>query len=456
METCDDFVAPAPSPPPETGVGHDRHRSSLGIGGPGDDLISAIAIDDTGRVYVGGSFRCSLMVAGTRVAEGPADLDIFIAGFESDGSLNWVETFSGTGTDLVRALSVGPDGHLYLSGSFEGDLTIGGDSLDSAGDTDGFIASLDADGNARWFRNLGGPGQDEVTDSTVSAAGRMVVTGLFSETGDFGGPPLQSMGRNDVLVASYDALGRHEWSARFGDRLYDRGRAVGTDDSDNIFLTGWSESRSIDLGGGPVEESRAFVVSFTGEGVHRWSRPIGGYGPLNQSDALAVDALGQVYVGGTCQGTGDFGGGDVDCHGDGGSVRSHAFILGLDRDGGYRWAHTYGSAVETRVGDLVVDTGGNVYAAGHFGDSVDFGGGSVAAFEGERPQDLYIVSFTDGGEHRSTYAAGSAGSDWAGGLAIAPDGAVWAVGHFVNAIDFGGGGLRGAGDDDGFLLALEP
>jgi len=160
---------------------------------------------------------------------------------------------------------------------------------------------------------------------------------------------------------------------------------------------------------------------------------------------LAVDALENVVLAGSYTGAVDFGGGVLTSAGS-----YDAFLAKFDSDGSHLWSHRFGDAGVQQAQDATVDASGNVVIAGYFGGTVDFGGGALAAI-GSTFSDIFLATFDPVGNHAWSERFGDASLDYAGTVALDPWDNIVISGRFQGAIDFGGGVLTGAGDDDVFL-----
>jgi len=95
---------------------------------------------------------------------------------------------------------VDSSGNVTVTGEFQGTADFGKGPLTSAGDSDVFVASYDAAGNARWAERFGAGGTDRGYSVAVDSWGNLAVIGQFSYTVDFGTGPLTSAGNLDAFV----------------------------------------------------------------------------------------------------------------------------------------------------------------------------------------------------------------------------------------------------------------
>ncbi|WP_437971971.1 SBBP repeat-containing protein [Sorangium sp. So ce260] len=90
-----------------------------------------------------------------------------------------------------------------------------------------------------WSAALGGAGTDSAYAVATDTEGNLYVTGYFSGTVDFGAGPLVSAGATDVFVLKLDPAGHALWSRRFGSSSYgEAGTKIALDASGNILLGG--------------------------------------------------------------------------------------------------------------------------------------------------------------------------------------------------------------------------
>ncbi len=149
--------------------------------------------------------------------------------------------------------SLVPDGNegLLVAGEFSGTLEFGGEPRTSAGGRDGYVARLDAEGRELRLQPLGGIGFQAATSVATTATGRLVVAGRFSGALHVGEDRLGSAGGSDVFLASFDADGAPLWSERFGDGFDQQARAVAMDERGNAIVVG-DFAGTLDLGGDPL------------------------------------------------------------------------------------------------------------------------------------------------------------------------------------------------------------
>lgn len=242
------------------------------------------------RVYVSGYFT------GIATWDGGAnpdislttrnDFDAFLAAYDGDGNLLWVEQAGGPGQDTGRGVGVDDGGGaVYWTGSFSGTATWGSGAAaqtrTSAGSSDGFLASYTPDGTLEWVTTVGGPEGDDLRDVAVSPFGYVYATGTFRSVALFGAIPLSSRGLSDVAVIGANAFGGNVvWARQIGGNGNDYARGIAWSFDDRLGVAGSFEN--VMLVGTDVLTSAgasdAFLAVLTGDGTEVGGHRAGGAG----------------------------------------------------------------------------------------------------------------------------------------------------------------------------------
>ena len=282
------------------------------FGGSGSDRGYGIAVDDAGNILVTGYFSGSVDFGGGPL-ESAGRADIFVARYDASGSHLWSRRFGGVGADAGLSIAQNENGNIFVTGWFAELVDFGGERLTSAGDRDVFVARFRTDGTHVWSQRFGGIEPDAGTSIATDGAGDVVVTGHFSDTVDFGEGPVRAVGGRDIFVAKYDAaMGTHLWSRQAGATGDDDGWSIATDGEGRVLVTG-SFRGTVDFGGEPMSSagrSDIFVTKYDADGTHLWSRCTGDF-DHDDGWGIATDGSGNVLITGRFRGTVDFGGGPL-------------------------------------------------------------------------------------------------------------------------------------------------
>lgn len=363
---------------------------------------------------------------------------------------DWSQRFGGSGFDATRSVAVDSDGNVFAAGTFTGTVNLGGDDLVASGPSDIFLAKYRADGSHLWSRRIGSTAFEYVTAIALDNAGDVIMTGSFSGIVDFGGGGRVAAGIS-MFLAKYSADGAHAWSQAFGNTAWDQafGTALATDGSNNIAVTG-QFSGTVSFGGSSFTSAQGeegsediFLAKYDANGVHQWSKRLGGTSFDTAAD-VAMTATGYVFLAGTFMGTVSFGGAGLT------AIGIDIFIARYSPAGTHQWSKDFpgGSFAGPFLG---TDASGNLYAAGGFLGSTDFGGG---ALNSAGAVDIFLARFNVSGVHQWSQRFGGAENDHAASLEINERGIV-VTGAFRLIVNFGGGNLVSAGYEDVFAAAYD-
>jgi uncharacterized delta-60 repeat protein len=190
--------------------------------GNGTDAAFAIAVDDSGSVYItGDSFG-----SGT-------DFDYGTIKYNASGQEQWVARYNGPGNgfDFGIAIAVDDSGNVYVTGSSEGSVT----SDDYA------TVKYDSAGQQQWVSRYNGPANnlDVAYAIAVDDSGSVYVTG-YSDAPNTA---------EDYATIKYNSGGQQQWVVRYNgpDNLFDDAYAIAIDSSGNIYVTGESSTNYVTI-----------------------------------------------------------------------------------------------------------------------------------------------------------------------------------------------------------------
>jgi hypothetical protein len=186
-------------------------------GGTNADGALAISVLSDNSCLIGGHFEGTAVFGKnesnqtslTSAGEG----DMFLAKYNTDGTLAWAKRAGGTSNDAILGVSTFSDGSCSVTGSFCGTATFGkGEtnetSVTSAGSEDIFVAQYADDGTLTWVVRAGGAYRD-AGQCIVSLSGdTCVVGGVFLGTAAFNEDSeseisLDTTGSYDIFLAKY-------------------------------------------------------------------------------------------------------------------------------------------------------------------------------------------------------------------------------------------------------------
>jgi len=254
-----------------------------------------MAVGAGGHVFVGGR-----LLGTTDFGAGPigSSRDAFILALTSDGKTAWARTFPATQGASVTSLAVDRRGNVVLVGVFRGTMVLGANALSGAGNV--FLARLDPQGNVTWSKGFPGMNPQYVRAVAVDGEGRVVIAGSFYDTIDLGDGRLESAGDTDVFVAKFTEAGTLLHGLRFGGPRHDTAPDLALDVEGNAFLAGTFRGelglRDAALS---ATEASLYLAKLDPQGRTLFARGFQGW---THHPLIAVDASGEVRLGGGFRG----------------------------------------------------------------------------------------------------------------------------------------------------------
>jgi len=247
------------------------------------------------------------------------------------------------------------------------------------------------------------------------------------------------------------ALPAASWAVRAGDAAPQLLHAVAGDGDGGAVVAGELRGAA-DLGGGALTSAGlgdVVVARFSSSGSHLWSRRFGD-ASSQAAQAVAVDGAGNTVIAGWFQGSVAFGATNLVTAGG-----SDIFVARLDPAGTPQWAVRFGSATDEQLAlSAATDPSGNVFVAGSFNGTMVIGAATLASAGGS---DLFVAKLSSAGTVVWARRFGDvAVRQRVRGLAADASGNVVLVGDFDGSLDFGGGALTSAGQQDVFVAKLDP
>jgi hypothetical protein len=182
-------------------------------------------------------------------------------------------------------------------------------------------------------------------------------------------------------------------------------------------------------------------------GEHLWSKIVGDPSSQYGNDVIA-DADGNVIVVGGFGGTVDFG---KDAFTSAGA--DDIFVAKLAPNGDPIWARRFGGASSEAAASVAVDAKGEIFVAGNFQGTVDFGSGPIAS---AGLNDIFLLKLGQGGVTLWSKGFGDATNQLATDVAVDPAGNVVLVGSFAGTVNFGTGALMSGGSNDVYVAKFSP
>lgn len=280
------------------------------LSGLGSQLSTSIVVDSMGGVFVAGDFDTQINTGVGQLTSFDL-LDGFIVKYDNTLSPLWHKSFGGSGDDHANGLARDSMNNLYVTGSYNGTVDFGGGPLPNGGGTDAFVAKLNPVGTHVLSKGFATNGNQSPKSIAVNAAGEIFIYGEFTTQIDLGGGVVLAAGLADLFLTKLDPTATHVFTKVYGDLEDQAPHGMAVDSAGDVVFS-MSLEGTVDFGGGPLVNagpagnSDVVVVKLSSSGSYRWSRR---YGATNDQDsrAIAVDGMNNIFVGGELGGTMNFG-----------------------------------------------------------------------------------------------------------------------------------------------------
>jgi len=365
------------------------------IGGTDTDEMNGVSYDSLGNVYAVGVYGTAI-TAGTTTFTSAGSIDFFIAKYSPSGTLTWIKSIGSTNSEYAFAIRTDMNGNSYVAGKFNTSTIIGGVPLTAVGQDDIFIAKFDSAGTVVWAKNAGSTSSDYAKGIALDATGNIYITGNFSGTATFYGTPnvaLTTGGQWDVFIAKYDAMGNVLWAKKGGGTNHDHGLGIDTDPNGNSVITGYFQSTSAVFNGVTltnVGNWEMFVARFNSAGTQSWAKKFGG-AQYDYAYGVTVDKNKQILITGGFGATVAFGTFTLTSTN---ATTEDLFITKLDTAGTVLWAMKAGApANEYTWGNAITsDQFGGVYATGSYEGTAAFGTTTLNSSGGDEVygEDIFV------------------------------------------------------------------
>ncbi len=389
--------------------------------------------NDYGYIYMTGDFQNS-QTFGNITLNPEGYQDAYIAIYDTAGQFLFARRW-GAPFSYAYAGSIALDhfGYIYVAGRFINQCTIDGQTVNSAGSDDIFLAKLDPLGNVVWLVRAGGSLSDEVS-SICYYNNTIFMTGSFTSLATFGTINLTSSGVNDrdIFIAAFNInFGNVTWAVKAGGSGEDRGKCIRVDNAGNLILCGLFNNTAF-FGSNSVTSQQAgdaFIAKYSTSGQNQWVRS-GGSGGNDFAESVGVDQNNNYYITGFINNTATFGTFTVSDNGYG-----NAFIAKYNSAGTVQWAKGGGSSSSDYAYDIAVYPTGHSYITGYMNGTANFSGVTIPAIGSH---DVFIVHYnSSGGVIFGTAIGGQSQDQGKSILCNEGGGIIYIMGEYSLSVNFG-------------------
>ncbi|MCE7070780.1 PKD domain-containing protein [Dyadobacter sp. CY327] len=403
------------------------------------NISSDIISDASGNIYVCGSTIGTTVfgngITGSAGYISSRNTDFYVAKYSPSGECLWGNVYGSAGDDHANGLALDNANNVYVTGHIGGTPRISG--FNFRGDRDGFVMKLNSNGISGWFKNFGGPGNDQgrsigfyqtAQGPRVYMAG--IVTGSSSKSDIFFGNETYSANGQDICLVLYDTedgeVGRPSIGGGVGLQSV---ASMAIDDEGSAYLVGSFEgSLSIYGTRNSWGKSDMFVAKWDAS-WSSWSASSNfGFETDDFGYDIALDKSKNIYIIGIESSN--------STQAPILSVRACRISSSLSFE--TLW-YKFGTG-KSYAGGIDVTGEGDVIFTGSYSDSYNYPG-AAEAFEANGSTDAIICEVKkENGELTGKFqvSVGGKSEDRATSVCVAPDGTVYSTGWFQGTASFTG------------------
>ena len=370
------------------------------IGGTNTDVIRAMTTGLDGSIYVGGQ------TLSTTLDGQPNNgvYDCFLAKYSADGKKLWTKVFGGNLNDSILAMTTGLDGFIYVGGITRTHLESNNED-----NINGYISKYSPDGDVIWSRFIEGT-SDDIYDSidamTTGLDGSIYVLGYTSSATLDGQSNAGLAGTYDVVLAKYTPDGEKLWTKLIGGSANESIRIMITGLDGSIYVGGYTSSTTLngqanaDTTGSTLD---GFVAKYTPDGEKLWTKLIGGSGDEGIL-TMTTGLDGSIYVGGETNSTTLDGQANSGLEG-----TSDGFVAKYSPEGTKLWTKLIGGSGDEFIYAMTTGLDGSIYVGGAT-SSTTLDGQANADTTGST-FDGFVVKYTPEGTKLWTKLIGGSGDE---------------------------------------------
>lgn len=393
--------------------------------------------------------------------------DVFIAKYNADGALIFAKSIGGPGEDYLTEMTIDNNGSVIVIGYFEGmiDIDPGSTYLPLVAqdfDYNSFVLKLDTNGDyVNAFST-----KAEASKIICDNLGNVLLAGSFQNEVDFdpgdGVYIKEAVGLYDIYILKLDnQLLFEEVTTMNGNSSLVSISGLAYDNSNNIYLTGiFFDSMDFNINGS-IEtissngDQEIFILKISSSGELIFAKKIGGIGS-EYGSSLSIDELSNYYISGYFQGTVDF-----DPGADNNSITPEGlnaiFLAKYDSLGNYLKVLSLGGVDGWNSSfGMDINDEGDIWVTGIFESTIDFDPGPGETLKSSNGgSDIFLAHYDTDFNYIDAVTIGDSEYDYGYSCAVSEEGDVYITGSFSLAADFDPGEeeaiLSSTGYEDIFL-----
>lgn len=220
------------------------------IGGSGQEKLLSIAQTVDGGYILGGTSSSNKSEPDEKgvadkygkTEDSRGSLDYWVVKLDAKGEIKWQRTLGGQYADELKSIEQTNDKG-YILGGYSNSPISGDKSQDNFGLNDFWVVKLDEEGNESWQRTLGGDHDDNLFALSQTQDGGFIVGGN-SNSGATNTKAQTSKNGTDFWVLKLDKIGTIEWQETYNYGKKDILSSIVENPDGTFLIGGYAQSES--------------------------------------------------------------------------------------------------------------------------------------------------------------------------------------------------------------------
>ncbi|RLD50554.1 MAG: hypothetical protein DRI94_08340, partial [Bacteroidetes bacterium] len=336
------------------------------IGSAQIDDPKNLYIDKYNNIFITGSFEGSVDFGSNTITASDGK-DAFLAKYDSNGNEIWAINV-GEGVGKQKGRTIISDGNdLYLTGIFWDELVLNNTTFTGNGYRNYYFTKIDNSGNILSVNEIKHLTNNNslLLNNLKYLNSNLYLSGYFSDTLIYSNDTIYSNGDRDIVLFKFDSNGNLVWINHYGDNNNDECWGMDVDDN-YIYLSGhFVDSLKIgDIDLTTVDGSDVFVAKLDENGTTLWARSAGSI--ENDKSLGLVTANNKIYVTGHFSADFNWGNTTVSC-----PQGNHEPYVGVisASNGNMETIHKIDASNNTMINQgysIISDNNNHIYLTGNF------------------------------------------------------------------------------------------
>lgn len=265
--------------------------------------INSLVQDKSGNLYICGNFKKWISVNDS-IVQAIHRRDQFVLRTNSDGKIDWIQTWSINDYKSNVFLQANNNGELIIAGTFEKSLHVEDTIIYSRGNKDVYVVKFDSTGKRVWVRSLGGESNEKAGPIATDRAGNIILSLSFTDSFYFRDTVYTSRNKEGLLLFKMDPRGDLIHSKHVRGIQSDMINKLLTDSLDNLYLLGSVKGKMLfeqDTFSSTDRQRDIILLKIDPEDNYDWMKILRGVSE-DLGHTIFSNSINNVFIGGSFSG----------------------------------------------------------------------------------------------------------------------------------------------------------